>query len=259
MITVINDRLRSDFQFRKGQIHAFLNPYTYVQLRNDPKLLESFDVVHFDGIALCRIYGWLGLQTVKRRSFDMTSIARDVLELAGRTGKRVAFVGSEPGVIDRAVEKLRETYSLNVVWQRHGFFSSEAEIREVQLQILEENPDILVVGMGAIRQEKFLAQLKEMEWGGTGFTCGGFLHQTAFRLDFYPPIFDRLNLRWVYRIWKDPYVCRRYLLEYPRFLCCFAKDYLAWRRSSSRSMEITPPPALSLRRAHRRRDEKVIS
>ena len=231
MITVINDRTRAEFQFRRGEIHAFLNPYTYLKLRENPRTLEHFDQVHFDGISLCRIYSWLGLKTVARRSFDMTSVAKDVFELAGRTGKRVAFVGTEEGVIDDAVETLQQTFSLNVAAKRHGFFSSEEEIRDYQRHLLDINPDIVIVGMGAVRQEKFLAQLQELGWNGTGFTCGGFLHQTAARLNFYPPVFDRLNLRWVYRIWKDPYVLQRYLLDYPKFLLLFAKDYLDWRRS----------------------------
>lgn len=229
MISVINSKLNCRFELRKGQIHTFLNPYSYLLLRQNPELLEQFDVVHFDGIALCRIYEMFRVRKVPRRSFDMTSIARDVLETASLEGKRVAFVGTEEGVVDKAVDTLQKAFLFEVALVRHGFFSSKNEKEVFQEHLLEIDPDIIIVGMGTGRQEQFLIQMKELGWEGSGFTCGGFLHQTAARLDFYPGILNRLNLRWLYRIWKDPYVIRRYLLDYPKFLVCFLSDYFSWR------------------------------
>lgn len=229
MISVINKRLSSGFDLREGEIHTFLNPYSYLLLRQNPELLEQFDVVHFDGIALCKIYELFRVRSVPRRSFDMTSVARDVLKAASIEGKRVAFVGTEEGVVDKAVDTLQKAFSFEVALVRHGFFSSEEELETFQKHLVEVNPDIVIIGMGVNRQEKFLIQMKGLGWAGTGFTCGGFLHQTALRLDFYPKAMDRLNLRWLYRVWRDPYVIRRYLLDYPRFLLCFFSDYLSWR------------------------------
>ncbi|MDF1813794.1 MAG: WecB/TagA/CpsF family glycosyltransferase [Verrucomicrobiales bacterium] len=231
MIPAINHKIEENFHLRKGQIHAFLNPYTYLQLRQHQDLISQFDIIHFDGIALCRIYRLFGLKKVARRSFDMTSVARDVFQEASQTDKTVAIVGTQKGVIDEAVSKLEKSFNVRVTLSRDGYFDSEEEIREFQNKILTVNPDILVVGMGAVRQERFLAELKELGWGGTGFTCGGFLHQTADRLEYYPKIFDKMNLRWLYRIWKDPYVIGRYCLDYPKFIYCFTKDYNSWKNS----------------------------
>jgi exopolysaccharide biosynthesis WecB/TagA/CpsF family protein len=231
MIPAINHKIKKDFILRKGEIHAFLNPYTYLLLRDHPELISKFDIIHFDGIALCRIYEWFGVKKVYRRSFDMTSVARDVFTEAAQTNKKVAIVGTEKETINKAVEKLASTFSVDVVLSRDGYFASEEELQVFQEKLLEVNPDILIVGMGAIRQERFLAQLKEKGWDGTGFTCGGFLHQTADRLEYYPTILNKLNLRWLYRIWKDPYVLRRYCFDYPRFLWCFVADYNSWRKS----------------------------
>lgn len=165
-----------------------------------------------------------------RRSFDMTSIAIDVFKEAAENNKRVAIVGSEEGVIGRAVARLVANFGINVVMSRHGFFESDEQICEFQEELVDINPDIIVVGMGAIRQERFLIELKEKGWDGSGYTCGGFLHQTANRLEFYPKLFDRLNIRWLYRIYKDPYTLKRYLLDYPRFFFYFGEDYKAWQR-----------------------------
>ncbi len=240
MISLINDRLNEPFQVREGELHCFINPYTYRCLRSVPEILEKFDVVHFDGMTMCWIYALFGIRRVPRRSFDMTSVAKYVFEHAASEGKTVAFVGTEEGVIEKAVSTLRDRFSFDVALVRNGFFSSDEEIEKFQRHLAETNPDIVIVGMGAVRQERFLGELKELGWNGTGFTCGGFLHQTATRLEFYPGVFDRLNLRWAYRIWKDPYVFRRYLFDYPKFVVQFAGDYLRWLSTKDAKAGLRP-------------------
>lgn len=42
------------------------------------------------------------------------------------------------------------------------------------MQINELNPDLVVVGMGAPLQEKFLVDLVGLGWRGRGYTCGVF-------------------------------------------------------------------------------------
>jgi len=231
MIDAINPRLKAEFSFEEKQIHAFLNPYTYIKLRDKPGLIDQFDRVHFDGIFLCLIYKLFGLTSVPRRSFDMTSLARSVFADASRTGKTVAIIGAKEGLIEKAIETLTTTFHINVVLSRHGYFSSPREKSDFQDSLAALNPDIVVVGMGAVLQEQFLIELRARAWTGTGFTCGGFLHQTAERLEYYPRLMDKLNLRWVYRMFKDPYVIRRYGLDYPKFLLLFLKDYYSWRKN----------------------------
>ena len=40
-------------------------------------------------------------------------------------------------------------------------------------------PDFLIAGMGVLTQETFLLKIREAGFQGIGFTCGGFIHQTA--------------------------------------------------------------------------------
>jgi N-acetylglucosaminyldiphosphoundecaprenol N-acetyl-beta-D-mannosaminyltransferase len=80
--------------------------------------------------------------------------------------------------------------------------------------------------MGAMRQERFLISLWREGWRGLGFTCGGFLHQTArAELSYYPPLMDRLHLRWFCRIWSEPKLFWRYFALYPLGMALFLKDW----------------------------------
>jgi exopolysaccharide biosynthesis WecB/TagA/CpsF family protein len=99
--------------------------------------------------------------------------------------------------------------------------------------IKELNPDIVVCGMGTPLQEQFLVDLQDTGWNGIGYTCGGFLHQTAGDIQYYPKWVDKYNLRWVYRIYDEPVLFKRYFGDYPKFFWYFMIDYIEYKRSKS--------------------------
>ena len=82
--------------------------------------------------------------------------------------------------------------------------------------------------MGAPRQEQFLINLKNAGWTGIGFTCGGFFDQIVDRVDYYPGWVDKMNLRFLYRLLKEPRrLWRRYLIDYQVFMKRFLKEYFS--------------------------------
>ncbi|MBD3894572.1 WecB/TagA/CpsF family glycosyltransferase [Halomonas sp. ML-15] len=208
---------------------TFLNPYSYRIARQHPALFRRFDVIHYDGIVLAKLMRLAGV-SVARTSFDMTSLADEVLSGAARDGRRVFFVGSEPGVPEQAAETLKAHFAgLQVAGVRHGFFTDDEERSAFIDELVALAPEIVVVGMGAPLQERLLVDLAEAGWRGEGYTCGGFLHQTAKGgAQYYPAWMDRLNLRWLYRIYDEPKLIKRYTIDYSIFLGLFARDLLAY-------------------------------
>ena len=56
-------------------------------------------------------------------------------------------------------------------------------------------------------------KVKNAGYQGVGFTCGGFIHQTSKNeIDYYPAWVDKTNLRFVYRMWKEPHTRKRYVM-----------------------------------------------
>ena len=83
--------------------------------------------------------------------------------------------------------------------------------------------------MGVPLQERFLLQLTDAGWNGVGITCGGFLDQLSQGVQYYPGWINSLNLRWAYRLMREPgRLWRRYLLDYPKFGIAVCKAI--WRR-----------------------------
>ena len=99
------------------------------------------------------------------------------------------------------------------------------------LDIKNLNPDIVICGMGTPLQEHFLADLQKLGWGGIGYTCGGFLHQTARDIQYYPEWIDKYNIRWIYRIYDEPKLFKRYFWEYPKFFVYFIYDFYQYRKN----------------------------
>lgn len=143
----------------------------------------------------------------------MTSLAPKLLAYAETNGKSVYIVASRQEQVEKAVGIFTERYpKLNIVGYRNGYFASEKEQDEEARHIVGVNPDFLIVGMGVLMQERFLLKVKDSGYKGIGFTCGGFIHQTAKdEIDYYPAWADKLNLRFVYRMLKEKHTRKRYM------------------------------------------------
>ena len=143
----------------------------------------------------------------------MTSLAPMLLKDAADNKKTVYMIGAKQNEVAKAVTTLCEHYKgVNIIGYRNGYFASEHERDDEIRHIVTLNPDLLIVGMGAVRQEQFLLKVKEAGFQGDGFTCGGFIHQTANdSINYYPTWMNKMNLRFVYRMWKEPHTRKQYL------------------------------------------------
>lgn len=195
------------------KVYTFLNPVSYLSALDCKELFARFDGIFADGSILVAAIKLVYGKTVTRRSFDMTSLAPELLSYAEANNSSVYIVASRQEQVEKAVGIFKERYpKLLVVGCRNGYFASEKEQDEEARHIVGVNPDFLIVGMGALMQERFLLKVKDAGYRGIGFTCGGFIHQTAKdQIDYYPTWIDRMNLRFVYRMYKEPYTRKRYL------------------------------------------------
>lgn len=199
---------------QKTKIYTYLNPVSYLTALENKKLFSQMDGIFADGGLLVKAIKLVYGKQVTRRSFDMTSMAPELFAYAAEHGKTVYIVASKQEQVEEAVEIFRERYpKVKFAGYRNGYFTSEQEMDEEAKHIVKLNSDFLIVGMGALMQEKFLLKVKNAGYQGVGFTCGGFIHQTSKNeIDYYPAWVDRTNLRFVYRMWKEPHTRKRYVM-----------------------------------------------
>ena len=217
-IETILSMLNETAKPRTAFLATFVNPSSVtLAKRNDNYRvsLEQFDLVAPDGFGMCVAIRWLhGLQA-ERISFDNTSLAPVLFDFASRRGLSVALVGAKPGVAEQAGQRIREHFpELRIVAALDGYGDVGDKIRRIN----ELSADIVICGMGGNMQENFLLRLRDSQWPGYGFTCGGFLDQLLEGYLYYPIWVDSTGLRWAYRLLKEPRrLWRRYLIEYPQF------------------------------------------
>lgn len=201
------------FLNKKGNIYTFLNPVSYLTALKNKDIFTQFDGIFADGSILVLAIQLLYRKKVTRRSFDMTSIAPELLQYAEDNNKSIYIVASKQEQVEKAIKIFKERYpGLIIAGYRNGYFSSEKEKEEEVKNIIAKNPSFVIVGMGALIQEHFLIKIKQEGYKGIGFTCGGFIHQTAKNeIDYYPTWVDKMNLRFIYRMYKEKHTRKRYL------------------------------------------------
>lgn len=219
------DKLLGD----KGKIYSFLNPVSYLEALKNKNLFLSLDGLFADGSILVLFVRLFYFRVITRRSFDMTSLAAETFNYAVNNNKSVYFIGSRQEQVESAVQIFKSSYpQLNVVGYRNGYLKSEEEQIAEAKHICELNPDFLIVGLGIVRQEKFLLLVKDMGFRGVGFSCGGFLHQTAEnKINYYPKWIDKLNVRFLYRMIVEKHTRKRYLKAAFVFPVKFIKERLS--------------------------------
>lgn len=211
-------------------IVTFLNLYSYYLYRNNADAYLDYDLIFCDGIMLQKMVSLIGLKP-KRVSFDMTSLAPLVFRDAVENNKSIVLIGSDSNSLDLMLDLLGKKYvGINIVYSRNGYFSDQNEFDECIEKIIKLEPHIVIAGLGTPLQDRFLSQLKSKGWVGLGYTCGGFIHQTAKKgICYYPYLIDKLNLRWLYRIYDEPKLIKRYFLYYPYSALLFIKDIVSYK------------------------------
>lgn len=212
-----------------NSIITFLNQFSYLFFRKNFYLFNCFDIIYVDGICLMYLLKLIGVK-VKRISFDMTSIAPEVILTCIKENRSVYFIGSTKLDINGFVKVISEDYpKLKIAGHRNGYFRNDDDRKEALADIIRVEPNVVVVGMGTPYQEQFLVDLKNEGWNGNGYTCGGFIHQTAKGIYYYPKFYDKYNLRWLYRIIDEPKLFKRYFFYYPLSVTLFTFDVIKFK------------------------------
>lgn len=142
---------------------------------------------------------------------------------AAPRGLRLALFGAGPGVATRAAELLRQTYpGLEVVAAVTPptplVIGSESDERAVT-ELSAANPDVVFVGLGAPKQEIWMARHGGALGGAVLVGVGAALDVTAGRFREAPHWMTRWGFEWLWRLALEPRrLARRYLVDDPWIL-----------------------------------------
>lgn len=211
--------------FSPNQAVAYVNIFNYLSYRKSPQLVQGLDAFTLDGIALVLVMRFLGLGHFERISPDLSSYFTPLFEEMNATGKSLFVMGGKESELAQFKLALGERFP-KIVWKgtRDGYTPADDKLFA---HLKQEQPDVVLLGMGTPKQEALAVALKKEGLQASVYTCGAFISQTAVNKgDYYPDWVSRWHIRWMYRIYKDPKLFKRYAVDYPKGLICILNDFL---------------------------------
>ena len=201
------------------------NPEIVLECRKNRKLaaaVRAADMVLPDGVGV--IYASRILGTPIKNRLPGIDFASALMARMSECGKKVFLLGAKTGVAELAAERLTERYpGLEVCGVNDGYF--EEEDNELVLEkINSQSPDLILVCLGAPKQEIWMKNNAELLNAGLMIGLGGALDVYAGVVERAPRKWRKLGLEWLYRLIKEPRRIKR-MIKLPGIL--FAA---LWRR-----------------------------
>jgi N-acetylglucosaminyldiphosphoundecaprenol N-acetyl-beta-D-mannosaminyltransferase len=150
-------------------------------------------------------------------------------------GRRVwLYGGRDQGSLVQLTLSLRRTHpGIQIVGGYSPPFRplTPEEEGELVAQINDARPDVLWVGIGVPKQEKWMARMRDRLEVPVMCGVGAAFDFHAGRISQAPRWMQVHGLEWVYRISQEPRrLLPRYLVYNPRFVAAFTAQYLRFRR-----------------------------
>jgi len=197
----------------------------------DPEFLAAMngsDMTTPDGMPLAWALRLLGADEAPRVCGPVLTTV--VCETAARRGIPVGFYGGAPDVLDELTRTLEQRLpELRIAYAYSPPFRalSDEEDAKVVEDIVSSGCRILFVGLGAPKQERWMAE-RVGALPCVMLGVGAAFDVVAGRSPRAPEVIQRMGLEWAYRLMHEPRrLWRRYLLGNPRFVALFTRQLVA--------------------------------
>ena len=197
---------------------TYLNPE---KLMSAPLNVYRDFILRVDGKFLAWLYSHFLGKKIERASFDFSSLAGDIFKECKSLNLKVGIIGAKSEEVKSFSELLKDKYELNIVYCSDGYFSEETFHSKVE-DLIAKRVDFLLIGMGGVRQDIFASHIAMSIPELSIFTCGAFISQSAMGgQNYYPKIIRVLDVRWLYRFFKEPRTIARVFKFYLRYFVKF--------------------------------------
>ncbi len=180
------------------------------------KVLNSGSYVFGDGTGVRWAARMKGVRL--RDNLNGTDLVPELL--ASTPGRRYFLLGADEETIRRAAAVAEIRFpNWTQVGYHHGFLDDRTLCRDVLRRINAAGPDLLLVGMGNPRQERWIHEYRSALRVPVCMGVGGLFDFWAGNVSRAPRWLRRLGHEWLWRLFQQPAdKARRYLVGNPLFL-----------------------------------------
>lgn len=210
------DDVASAVRERHQLVVANHNLHSVRLVRDDDAMRRFYDQAErivIDGMPIVWFGRLLGLPMTAAHRITCVDSVPALLRRAADEGWRVFVLASDPDVHARGLAHVRAQLPALDVTGHHGWFPLDDD-SGIVAAIADARPDILLVGMGMPRQERWLvARLDDLDVPVV-VTVGGWLDYVAAARATPPRWVARLGFEWLARLVDEPRrLAYRYLIE----------------------------------------------
>lgn len=145
---------------------------------------------------------------------------------------RIFLLGAAEGIAIKAMEKINKKVGRNIVVGAHspsyGFEKRQEECEELIQLVNESGANVLLVGVGAPKQEKWIMKYRyRMPNIDIFMALGATIDFEAGTLKRAPILWQKIGMEWLYRCLKEPKrLFKRYFIDDIKFFYYFGKQLL---------------------------------
>lgn len=145
---------------------------------------------------------------------------------------RIFLLGAKEGIAAKAMQRINEKVGRKIVVGAHspsfGFEKSEKECEELIDIVNNSGANVLLVGVGAPKQEKWIMKYRDRMPGVDLFMAlGATIDFEAGTLKRAPAFWQKIGMEWLYRCMKEPKrLFKRYFVDDMQFFYYFTKQLL---------------------------------
>ena len=190
-----------------------------VQLETNKELQDVYanaSLILTDGKPLLWIAKWYG--TPIKEKISGSDLFPLLCDMAAKKGYSMFFLGAAEGVAAKAADNLMNKYKgLQVIGTYsppYGFENDSSEMNKIDAMIKKARPDILIVGLGCPKQEKFIYNNYKKLGVPISLGLGASFDFEAGNIKRTPKWMANHGLEWLFRITQDPKrLMKRYLIN----------------------------------------------
>ncbi|MEO0840522.1 MAG: WecB/TagA/CpsF family glycosyltransferase [Cyanobacteria bacterium J06643_5] len=184
-----------------------------------------------DGVSL--LWSAKFLKTPLNGRVNGTDLFEELSAVAERKGLKIFLLGGRPGAAEAAKRTLQARHpNLQVVGTHcppYGFESQPEELASINSKIKAAAPDILFVGLGAPKQEKWIYQNYQDLGVPVSLGIGVSFELVADMVQRAPLWMQKWGLEWLFRLIVEPKrLWKRYVMGNPQFMWLVIKQRLGF-------------------------------
>lgn len=145
---------------------------------------------------------------------------------------KIFLLGAKEGVAAKAMDRINAKVGRQIVVGAYspsfGFEKNEEECKEIVNIINKSGANVVLVGVGAPKQEKWIMKWKHLMPGvKVWMALGATIDFEAGNVKRAPKIYQKLAMEWLYRFTREPKrLFHRYFVDDMKFFWYFGKQLL---------------------------------